>query len=484
MTDIDWHTLARDLQGPLVLAGDPQHVWARKRFVALGHDTLPAAVAYCVDATDVAHALRFARSRQVPFAVRATGHSFADHSSTPGLLIDVSRLTSITPTAGGADAETVTVGAGVGVGELVDRLTQWGRSLPTGSCPTVGIAGLTLAGGFGLLGRDLGLTTDHLRAAEVVLADGSIITVDDDHDSELWWALRGIGGAHIAVVTTLTFHTLPVAPVTTLYARWPFQDAVTVIDQWQRLAPEAPDQVTAELLMTAPDLLTEPPTVELFGTSRGDPTLAENWLAGFVASVGRRPTEAGTRTLNRREAARYQAGWIGRTHHEVWIPDGPFEQPGHQLVKSEFFDQLLPVEAIAQLVDAIAADRIFVEHREVEFIPWQGAYARVSPADTAFVHRRARLMLRHTVLTGSSTTPQRRQAAQRWLTRSWEAVHPYGSGRVYQGYPDPELADWADAYYGANLPRLAAVKATYDPDGLFVSPQPIPPHWVRPSHSS
>jgi Berberine and berberine like len=141
--------------------------------------------------------------------------------------------------------------------------------------------------------------------------------------------------------------------------------------------------------------------------------------------------------------------------------------PGLQLAKSEFFDGSLPADAVRGLVAHFAADRVRGEFRDLEFIPWGAAHGRVPPAATAFAHRGARFMLKHTVQVGHRADDERRQAAHRWVTASWAITHPYGSGAVYVNYADPALPPWDRAYHGANLDRLLTVKAHYDPADLF-----------------
>jgi len=112
--------------------------------------------------------------------------------------------------------------------------------------------------------------------------------------------------------------------------------------------------------------------------------------------------------------------------------------------------------------------------RELDFMPWGGAYNRVPPDATAFVHRDELFQLKHAVVVDPQASTDEKQAAHRWVTRSWAWVHRWGSGRVFQNFADPELEDWAGAYYGPNYRRLVRVKARYDPAGFFHPPQSLP----------
>jgi FAD/FMN-containing dehydrogenase len=147
----------------------------------------------------------------------------------------------------------------------------------------------------------------------------------------------------------------------------------------------------------------------------------------------------------------------------------------HLVAKSEFFEHPLPGEAIARLLAAFDEDRAAGQSRELDFMPWGGAYTRVPPEATAFVHRTALFQLKHAAVVDAPVTSAAAAAAQGWANRSWASVHPWGSGRVFQNFADPDLEDWADAYYGPNYARLVRVKARYDPGNVFGHGQSIPP---------
>jgi FAD/FMN-containing dehydrogenase len=174
-------------------------------------------------------------------AVRGGGHCFAGRSSTTGVVIDVSPMTGVR--VGG---DRAVIGTGARLAEVYDALAAYGRTIPAGCGPTVGIAGLTLGGGLGILGRRYGLTCDSLLAASVVLADGRVIDADDD----LLWALRG-GGAP-GVVTSLTFTTVPAPDSTAFRLTFPAPAATDVLDAWQHALPDFDDAVAPSLVITAP----------------------------------------------------------------------------------------------------------------------------------------------------------------------------------------------------------------------------------------
>jgi FAD/FMN-containing dehydrogenase len=184
----------------------------------------------------------------------------------------------------------------------------------------------------------------------------------------------------------------------------------------------------------------------------------------FVARAGADPASVVLRELSYRQAKRHLA------------EHGPGEEASpdaHGFSKSEFFRQPLPTRAIAALLDHLAAERPAGQQRVLDFTPWGGAYNRIPDDATAFAHRAERFLLKHDVAVDPDAGAAQRRGARDWLTRSWALVHPWGSGRVYPNFPDPELADWPAAYHGGNLARLTRIKAAYDPDDVFRSQQSL-----------
>lgn len=456
--------LAGRLRGDLLVPGDPGYSAVRKPVIGTAHEVLPQAVVRCAGVEDVVEALGFARSCGLRFALRSGGHSFAEHSSTDGLLIDLSGLSGVTV----RDA-LVTVEPGVRVGQLTDLLAAEDRMVPCGWSRAVGVTGAALGGGFGVFSRLYGLGCDHLAAAQVVLADGCVVWADADREPDLYWALRGAGGGNFGAVTSLVFRTRPVVPAMRFELHFGYQDAAAVVDAWQRWAPDQASELNTELAVVAGDDPAVPPVLVVFGVAVADRGDTEALLERFVARVGAAPVAANLGAMSGRDAARYHVD-------PDWEPSPmpPDVRPGLRVVRSQFFDRSLPARAVADLVTWFGSRRVAGQIRELEFVPWGGAFARVAPDATAFPHRRARFLLRHTVQVGSRADARARWTARQWVTGSWSTVRPYGSGGAYVNYPDPDLPAWARAYYGDNLERLIEIKAKHDPTALFHSPQAIP----------
>jgi FAD/FMN-containing dehydrogenase len=451
----DWDALRDALAGELFLSGAPGYEEARRPPIAR-FDAHPRAVVRCRTSADVSEALSLAERAGLDVAIRSGGHCFAGRSSGDGVVVDVSPMRSVSVSDGVA-----TVGAGARLGDVYNALDDHGVTIPAGCGPEVGIAGLTLGGGLGILGRRYGLTSDQLIGARVVLADGRVVDCDRHHHEDLFWALRGAGGGQFGVVTSLVFRTVPAPAATSFHLVWPAAPGAALIEAWQSWAPDAPDELAASLLVTAET--GSAPAVNLFGAMAGGEPETEALLDEFVARGGHDPATTTIEHLPYRETKSYLA------------ERGPGDAPEgwHPFSKSEFFRRPLPVDAIESLLDNLAAARSAGQTRVLDFTPWGGAYNRVGADATAFAHRDERFLIKHGVMLDPEAPSDEAHAARRWLTRSWEIVHPWGSGGVYPNFPDPDLDEWERAYHGDNYARLARFKAEYDPDNVFRFPQSV-----------
>ena len=448
----DWDALRGEISGEVSRPGSPHYEQARKPAIARFHDIKPQALVLCETPQDVSETISFARRSGLGTVVRSGGHCFAGRSSTEGIVIDVSPMRSVAVSGGVAR-----VGAGARLGDVYDTLDEHDLTIPAGCGTTVGISGLTLGGGLGILGRKHGLTSDSLLAAQVVLADGGIVECDEHHEPDLFWALRGAGGCNFGVLTSLAFRIFPSLGATAFHLIWPEAHAAEVTEAWQKWSPAAPEELAASLLLIAPSDPDRSPVVSVFGGMVGTESDTEELLDELIARAGVEPSSAVFKHGSYREVKRYLA------------EHGPGDDlpDGHPYSKSEFFRRPMTKEAIESLVANLAEGRVPGESRELDFTPWGGAYNRASPDATAFAHRDEIFLLKHAVVVEPEAPAAVREAARRWLGRSWAMVRQWGSGGVYPNFPDPDLDDWARAYHGANLDRLLRVKERYDPDGFF-----------------
>jgi hypothetical protein len=456
----DWDSLSNELEGEVGLPGAPAYEGSPRPFNARYRDVLPEAIVSCATPQDVAATVGFARRHGVDLVARNGGHSFAGQSTGRGIVVDVSPMRSVAVSDGVA-----TVGAGARLGEVYAALQEHDLAIPAGTCPAVGVAGLTLGGGLGILGRRYGVTSDRLVGAELVLADGRILACDEHHDADLFWALRGAGTA-FGIVTSLIFRPVPAPEATTnAHLEWPVSRAADVIAAWQMWAPDAPDELAASLKVTAGG--GEASAVDIYAAYTGDESAVEPLLTDLVGRVGLDPIASSREVLSFPETRRF---WANLGQAERGAPDDPIVEPVCLFAKSEFFRRPLPVEAVGSLLEAFESESASGLARELDFMPWGGEYNRVPPEATAFVHREERFQLKHAVVLDPDASPGAQEAASRQVARSWASVHRWGSGRVFQNFADPDLDPWSPAYHGSNLDRLLELKARYDPENVLRGP--------------
>ena len=434
MTDLT--EFRASLDGELFGTGSPGYETIRRPVNPAYRDVRPRLVVRCRSVADVVRALRYATATGHHVAVRGGGHCFAGRSSTDGIVLDLSKMDGIAMTG----ARIATIGAGARLGQVYTALHASGRTLPAGCGDTVGIAGLTLGGGIGLLGRSHGLTCDRLVGAQVVLADGSVVECDHDREPDLFWALRGAGGGQFGVVTSLRFDTVGEPMTTRIEAHWPDVAVHDLVAAWQAWAPDAPDELTANLtLVSEPGA---PVRATLFGAATLDERSTRDLLRPFT------------------DRAELTAGLPYHRLKSTFAD--PREEPERALrIRSEFFAHALAEGTLVSLLTRLGEPRA-TGRRQLTFTAMGGAYNRVAAGATAFAHRGERFLLEHTA-----------GPADRWIDGSWTTAHAGGSGHVYPNFPDPALDDWAAAYHAGNHPRLAAVKNAYDPHRFFDFPQAV-----------
>jgi len=407
----------------------------------------PSLVVACASERDIARAIRHAAATGMRLVPRGGGHCFAARSTTDGIVLDLAPMDEVRVDPTGM----ATIGAGCRLGRVYSALHAVGRTLPAGCGETVGIAGLTLGGGIGLLGRRHGLTCDRLVGARVVLADGDIVECDENREPDLFWALRGAGGGQFGVVATFRFATVPEPLVSRVDVSMPASvDLGALVATWQELAPDAPDGLSVDLVVEQ-----EPRVpgvqVRVVGASSLPVSMTIAWLRELLGS------DASTARLRVEDPVPYST--VKETHADERrsLPQRPVR------LRSEFFERTIEGPILERILSLLAdADRN--RPRRLSFTAMGGAYNRVPSGETAFAHRGARFLLEHV---GDPDDP--------WIDDSWDAAHEAGSGQVYPNFPDLLLQDPLAAYHGDNAARLAEVKQRYDPHRFFDFPQAVPP---------
>ena len=274
-------TLQQAIRGHVFERGQPGFTAAAHVYNPRFDHVLPTAVARPVDAVDVQKAIRFTVAHNTPVRARSGGHSYAGYSTLPnGVVLDLRRLNSIHVDK---HAGTATVGAGAQLIDVYAGLANAGATLPAGSCPSVGVSGVTLGGGFGLAARHFGLTADNLLAVKIVTADGHLRTVNSHTDADLLWALKGGGGGNFGVVTEFTFKVHPL-PASAAYfnVTWPWSSAREAIAAWQSWAPHTTDKATSILHLNSG----AGPSINANGQYLGSAAALPGLLAPLLAVPG------------------------------------------------------------------------------------------------------------------------------------------------------------------------------------------------------
>jgi FAD/FMN-containing dehydrogenase len=467
----DWDALRTALRDGLVRPSDPTYEAARILYNTRFDGVRPQAIARCATTADVRECVRFARAYRVPLALRSGGHSYGGWSTGPGLVIDVGRMTAID-----VQSDRVTAGAGVRLIDLYDAVAARGQGIAAGSCPTVGVTGLTLGGGVGVLSRAWGLTCDDLVSARIVTADGQVRECDDAREADLFWALRGGGGGSFGVVTSLTLRTHVATDLALGFMSWPWSRAAAVVAAWQAWMSRAPDALWSTLhLQTAAG----GPEVTLHAVLPGATADLARQFDALVAGIGPPAyREQGVRAY--RDVMLLEAGCLGRTLdqcHLAGTTSGGVLQRESYVAKSAIAQRPLSGDAIAALVGAVdaLARRRDAGSGAVLLDTLGGAVARLAADATAFPHRDAFAVAQLLASWDAGAAPTVVDATRSWLRDLYAAARPLIGRGAYVNYADPDLDDWSEAYFGPNYARLQQVKAKYDPDRVFDFPQAVRP---------
>ena len=450
------------MRGRLLKPGEPDYDKARVVFNGM-FDRRPALIARCRGVADVIDAVRFARRHHLLTAVRAGGHSVAGNSiCDDGLVIDVSQMNSV---AVDRNRRVVRVQGGATWGD-VDRETQaFGLATPGGLVSHTGVAGLTLNGGIGWLRNKYGLTCDNLMSAEVVTANGDVLTASAAENADLLWGLRG-GGGNFGIVTSFEFALHPVGPlVAAVFSMYPIAATRDVLTRWREWVASAPDDASTEIVMwTAPARASLPPAVH---------DLAVVIAAGVYAG----DAQEGLRVLQPLQQFGEPLGEIVGAIPYRGVQsafDASLPNTGEVLAywKSLYLDDLTDsaIEIMADRAEnrSSRSTMIFVQHLG-------GAVRRMRPNETAFPTRDAAYVMN---FMGDWRDPRETPHHVAWVREAWNRLAPLSTGAVYLNYVGHEEKD-ADALvrsaFSSNYDRLARIKRKYDPTNLFRLNQNIKP---------
>ncbi len=434
------------LTGSLVLKEDEAYdqvrqVWSRTV------NKYPAAIVRCANAQDAVHAVRWARSHGFAISVRGRGHDFAGRAMCDdGVVIDCSqmRAVSIDPAA-----RTARIQGGATVGDLINAALKYGLVTSSGNVHSVGVAGLTLGGGYGPLLGKFGLIADNLLSAQVVTADGSLVTTSASEHQDLLWGLRG-GGANFGVAVSLEYrlHPFPFDKVQAGLLLYPLDQAKEVFHYFfNEVIPNAPDELTIlSGFIHFPD---------------GTPFL-------FISPTYYGSLEEGERLLKPlRSFSKPMIDQVQPTAYDIHLTSiDPLAPTGRR-----YFQATRSVEAMSsEVIDTVVeiARRFPSPFCAMSLHHFHGAASRVPVSETAFARRQKHFMV-ELVAAWESPSPDEAQRHIQWAQSSTQSLEPHALPGGYLNFMGLEDQARIPQVFGPNYERVLAVKRTYDPDDVFHS---------------
>jgi FAD/FMN-containing dehydrogenase len=441
--------------GDVIGPDDRAYDEARKVFNGM-IDKRPAVIARCASTGDVVAAVNLAREEGLVAAVRSGGHSVAGMSiCEDGILIDLSGMKGIDVDP---EARTARAGGGVLWGEFDAATQEHGLHTPGGRVTTTGVGGFTTGGGYGWTSSKHGLTCDNLTSAEVVTADGEVLTASADENPDLFWGIKG-GACNFGVVTNFDFRLYPLGP--TIFgglAAWPIDQAPEVIRGWRDYVADAPDELSTGMV-----ILTAPPEDFVPKEVQGTPIVA---LAGMYVgdSAG---GEAAFQPLKDLNPAMDLIGPMPYTAFQALLDPG--NPPGFRNYWRGEYLTALSDEAIDTYVEQ--AREPLTPFNQIVIFRLGQAVKEVADEDSAFSHRDADYMV-HPIAMWEDAADDERLIG--WVREFSEAMRPFQTGGVYLNFTgDGDKV--RDAFGEDKYGKLVSLKDKYDPENLFQHNQNIKP---------
>lgn len=449
LTAKDTQELRKEIRGQVSLPGDPGYEKARTIWNAM-IDRRPAGVVHCTTADDVAHAIHFARARQLELSIRGAGHNIAGNAVCEGgVMIDLSAMNTVRIDA---DKKRAYVGPGATLADFDEVAQKHGLATPVGINSTTGISGLTLGGGFGWLTRKYGMTVDNLVSADLITAAGDKLKLSKAENPDLFWAIRG-GGGNFGVVTQYEFQLHPVGPeILAGLIVFPIAQAKQVLQKYREFVASAPEELNVWVVLRQ-----APPLPFLPADVHGKGVIV---LPMFYAG----DTREGERLIAPlRKFGDAYGEHIGAMPYVDWQKAfDPLLTPGaRNYWKSHNFTELKDeaIDTVIQFATMLPSPQC-----EIFIGLIAGAANRVQGDATAWSGRDAKFVMN---VHARWDEAKQDQACIDWARTFFAASKPYASGGAYVNFMTADETDRVAAAYGANYPRLASIKKRYDPDNVF-----------------
>jgi len=448
--------LRQQAHGQVVTSTDEGYDEARAVYNAM-IDRRPSAVVRCVDTDDIVAAVNFARDNDLALAVRGGGHSVPGFGTVDdGVVADLSGMRRVDVDAG---AKTARAQGGATWGDFNDATNAFGLATTGGIISTTGVAGLTLGGGIGYLTRGCGLSLDNLASAEVVTADGKVLTASEREHEDLFWAMRG-GGGNFGVAASLEFRLQPVNEIYGGPMFFELANAGDVLRWYRDFIANAPERFGG-----FPAFQIAPPLPFIPEERHGDTFLA------FVSCWTGPVNDAENNLKPLRDLAPVVAEHVGpmpypalNSAFDALVP------PGLQHYWKANFVKELTDDAIAAHLEH--GPKVPAVNSTVHIYPINGAAQRVASDETAFAYREANFA---TVIAGMWPDPDANEANTAWVRDYAAATAPLSEEGGYINFMSGDDQDRIKANYKGNYDRLVEVKRTYDPSNLFRVNQNIKP---------
>jgi len=440
---INFKDLAANLTGNLILPKDKAYDEARQLWNQRV-DKRPAVLVRCTSVEDVLHAVHWTRSHGLPLSVRGGGHDFGGRSLCDGgVVIDCSlmRAVSIDP-----NRRSATVQGGATIGDLIVAAQKHGLATTTGTISSVGLGGLTLGGGYGPLLGKFGLVADNLLSAQVVTADGRLLTANANEHPDLYWALRG-GGGNFGVMVSMEYRLHPISQVLSGLLLYPLDQARSVLRHYNELIQTVPDELTIQPgFIRVPDL----------GT------------ALFLSPTYCGPLDQGERTLEPlRTFGKPLTDQIKAIPYDVLVYSIDSLAPkGRRYFLQTQSLPGLGDETISELIEL--AGHVSSPLSLLSIHHFHGAASRISISDTAFGVRQDHLMV-EIVAAWESESAKKDDEHVRWARDGSRRLAPYALGGGYVNLLDVTEPERIPPAFGTNYPRLLEIKRIYDPEDVFRS---------------